>query len=79
MDCNLVPTHRFLTWDCQSPIAVLRRREGDAGGGKVQRQAQLREDNGKLDLWMKDKRSFRRGTPEDEVWLEHFLSDVTSK
>jgi len=48
-------------------------------GGPKQRQAELRENAGKLDLWIKDKGGFRRGSAEEEIWLERFLSDITSK
>jgi hypothetical protein len=39
----------------------------------------LRENAGKLELWIKDKGSFRRGSAEDEKWLEGFLGDITTK
>lgn len=48
-------------------------------GGPEQRQAELRENAGKLELWIKDKESFRKGSPEEEKWLERFLSDITRK
>jgi hypothetical protein len=47
--------------------------------GPEPRQAELRENAGKLELWIKDKGSFRRGTPEEEKWLEGFLGDITTK
>jgi hypothetical protein len=48
-------------------------------GGTEQRQAELRENAGKLELWIKDKGSFRRGSSEEEAWLERFLGDITTK
>jgi hypothetical protein len=48
-------------------------------GGPEQRHAELRENAGKLELWIKDKGSFRRGSAEDEKWLEGFLGDITTK
>ena len=46
-------------------------------GGLGQRQAELREHAGKLELWIKDKNSFRKSTAEDQAWLKRFLSDIT--
>lgn len=43
--------------------------------GSEQRQAELRENAGKLELWMNDNGTFRKGSPEDEKWLEGFLHD----
>lgn len=48
-------------------------------GGPGQREAELRENGGKLDLWIKEKGGFRKGTAEEEVWLGRFLSDLTAK
>src|SRR2546423_3989320 len=48
-------------------------------GGPERRQAELRENAGKLELWIKDKGSFRRGSAEEEAWLERFFRDVTTK
>lgn len=48
-------------------------------GGSEQRQAELRENAGKLELWVKDQGSFRRGSAEEEIWLERFLSDIVKK
>ena len=48
-------------------------------GGPGQRQAELRENAGKLDLWIKEKGTFRKGSPADETWLEGFLTDVIQK
>jgi len=48
-------------------------------GGSEQRQAELRENAGKLELWIKDRGSFRRGSVEEERWLGRFLSDITTK
>jgi len=59
------------------PKAALIKMQED--GGPKQRQAELRENTGKLDLWIKDKGGFRRGSAEEEIWLERFLSDITTK
>jgi hypothetical protein len=48
-------------------------------GGPDQREAELRENAGKLELWVKDKGNFRRGSAEEEKWLERFLRDITTK
>jgi hypothetical protein len=48
-------------------------------GGSEQRQAELRENGGTLELWINDKGTFRRGSPEEETWLEQFLRDVTTQ
>ena len=48
-------------------------------GGPDQRQAELRENAGKLELWIKDKGDFRKGSAEEERWLEGFLRDITTK
>jgi len=48
-------------------------------GGPEPRQAELRENADTLELWIKENGSFRKGSPEDESWLERFLSEVTKK
>lgn len=48
-------------------------------GGPDQREAELRENSGKLELWIKQQGTFRRGSAEDEKWLERFLRDFTTK
>jgi|ERR1043166_3096778 hypothetical protein len=48
-------------------------------GGREQRQAELRENAGKLELWINDKGTFRKGSAEEEKWLERFLADITTK
>lgn len=48
-------------------------------GGPGPRQAELRENAGKLELWIKDRGSFRRGSAAEEAWLKRFLTDVTPK
>ena len=48
-------------------------------GGSAPRVAELRENGGSLELWIKDQATFRRGSTADETWLEHFLTDVTTK
>ena len=48
-------------------------------GGTEQRQAELRENAGKLELWVKDKDKFRRGSAEEEKWLKDFLSEISTK
>jgi hypothetical protein len=48
-------------------------------GGPEPRQAELRENAGKLELWVNDKGTFRKGSAEEEKWLERFLGDITTK
>lgn len=48
-------------------------------GSPAQRQAELRENAGRLDLWINDHGTFRKGSPADEAWLERFLNEVTAK
>jgi hypothetical protein len=48
-------------------------------GRPVERQAELREKAGKLELWIQDKGGFRRGSAEEEAWLKRFLDDITTK
>jgi hypothetical protein len=48
-------------------------------GGPEQREAELRENAGKLELWVKDKGNFRRGSAEEEIWLERFLRDISAE
>ena len=47
--------------------------------GPEPRQAELRENAGRLELWIKENGTFRKGSPKDEAWLERFLSDVVTK
>ncbi len=51
----------------------------EESGGSEARHAELRENGGRLELWIKDKENFRRGSPDEETWLEKFLSGVTAK
>ncbi|MGV3533046.1 MAG: hypothetical protein ACO1QR_11805 [Chthoniobacteraceae bacterium] len=48
-------------------------------GSSEAREAELRESADKLELWIKEKGSFRRGTAEDEAWLKRFLENFASK
>jgi hypothetical protein len=48
-------------------------------GGSQPREAELRENAGKLELWIKDKGDFRKGSAEEEKWLEGFMGDFNSK
>ena len=59
------------------PKAALIKLQED--GGSTPCQAELRENAGKLELWIKDKGGFRRGSAEEEKWLERFLADITTK
>ncbi len=45
-------------------------------GGPQQREAELRENAGKLELWIKDKGAFRRGSAAEAAWLDQFLADI---
>jgi hypothetical protein len=48
-------------------------------GGSEPRQGELRENEGRLELWVKEGAAFRRGSPEDESWLVRFLGDFNTK
>jgi hypothetical protein len=48
-------------------------------GGAEARQAELRENAGTLELWVKDKDGFRRGNASEEEWLQRFLREVIKK
>jgi hypothetical protein len=50
----------------------------EESGGSAPRQAELRENGGSLELWIKDQATFRQGSSEEETWLAHFLTDVTT-
>lgn len=39
-------------------------------------EAELRENAGQLELWVKDKNVFRKGSARDEEWLQRFLREV---
>jgi hypothetical protein len=48
-------------------------------GGAEARQAELRENAGKLELWVKDKDGFRKGSASEEEWLQRFLREIIKK
>lgn len=48
-------------------------------GGSEQRQAELRENAGKLELWINDSGEFRAGSVDEDAWLERFLGDFSTK
>ena len=48
-------------------------------GGAEARQAELRENAGKLELWVKDKDGFRKGSASEEEWLQRFLRETIKK
>ncbi len=48
-------------------------------GSPQPREAELRENNGTLELWIKDKTTFRKSTPAEDTWLEQFLTDIIKK
>ncbi|MCD6049107.1 MAG: hypothetical protein K0Q55_510 [Verrucomicrobia bacterium] len=56
------------------PLAVIKLEES---GSKQPRLAELRENAGKLELWIKDNSTFRRGTAEEDTWLNTFLIEIT--
>ncbi len=56
------------------PLAVIKLEES---GSKQPRVAELRENAGKLELWIKDNGTFRRSTAEEDVWLNTFLTEIT--
>lgn len=45
-------------------------------GSTTPRVAELRENGGSLELWVKENGTFRRGTAEEETWRDEFLKDV---
>ncbi|RYD47180.1 MAG: hypothetical protein EOP83_28435 [Verrucomicrobiaceae bacterium] len=48
----------------------------EESGSGTPRVAELRENGGSLELWVKENGVFRRGTADEEVWLAEFLKDV---
>src|ERR1043166_451863 len=48
-------------------------------GGAEAREAELRENAGKLELWVKDKDGFHRGSASEEAWLQRFLREIIKK
>jgi hypothetical protein len=46
-------------------------------GGAEARQAELRENAGKLELWVKDKNG--AGSASEEEWLQRFLREIIKK
>lgn len=56
------------------PLAVIKLQES---GGKQPREAELRENAGKLELWIKDSGTFRRSTTAEDAWLNTFLIEIT--
>lgn len=48
----------------------------EESGSATPRVAELRENGGSQELWVKENGTFRRGTSEEEVWLVEFLKDV---
>ena len=45
-------------------------------GSTILREAEVRENGGSQELWVKENGTFRRGTSEEEAWLAEFLKDV---
>ncbi|MEK7951465.1 hypothetical protein [Luteolibacter soli] len=45
-------------------------------GSATPRVAELRENGGSLELWVKENGTFRKGTAEEETWRDEFLKDV---
>ncbi|MDB6173987.1 MAG: hypothetical protein JWL59_3298 [Chthoniobacteraceae bacterium] len=48
-------------------------------GGTQPRVAELRENADTIELWIQDNGTFRRGSAEDDSWLERFLAEFNSK
>ncbi len=46
-------------------------------GGKQPRVAELRENAGKLELWISDNGNFRYSTVEEDAWLNTFLLELS--
>lgn len=49
----------------------------EESGSPEARLAELRENAGTMELWIKDVAGFRKGSPDDEAWLERCLTDLT--
>lgn len=56
------------------PLAVIKLEES---GSKQPRVAELRENSGKLERWIKDNGTFRRSTAEEDAWLNTFLLELS--
>jgi hypothetical protein len=48
-------------------------------GSPDQRDAELRDNAGTLELWVKRDGEFRKAAPEDDAWLQRFLKEVMGK
>ena len=48
-------------------------------GGAEAREAELRENAGQLELWVKDRDGFRRGSASEEEWRQRFLRALIKK
>gem|GEM_PF-4672092 len=48
-------------------------------GGPKARVAELRENGDALELWIEEDGKFRRGTEEDDSWLQEFLNDFNAQ
>ena len=48
-------------------------------GGSNPRVAEFRDNDGTLELWVKENESFRKSSPEEDLWADEFLKDVTAK
>lgn len=59
------------------PKAALVKLEESGDSGK--KKAELRENGGILELWIEDNGSFRKGSPEEQTWVDEFLRSVTAK
>lgn len=56
------------------PLAVIKLEES---GDHQKREAELRENTGKLELWIKDNGTFRRSKAAEDAWLNTFLIEIT--
>lgn len=59
------------------PKAALVKLEESGDSGK--KKAELRENGGVMELWIENSGSFRKGSPEEQTWVDEFLSSVTAK
>ena len=56
------------------PLATIKLEES---GSNQPREAELRENAGKLALWIKDNGISRRSTAQEDAWLNTFLIELT--
>jgi hypothetical protein len=48
-------------------------------GSPDEREAELRDNAGQLELWVKETGKFRKANGADDAWLPRFLKEVMGK